>query len=90
MKRRCLADGCTILTDGARCIQHRREQRAKYSGDWPTISRQRITAHVIQHGYWCPGHEIEPHPSTDLTLDHASDQVLCRACNTRSKNLGHG
>lgn len=87
MLRRCLAEGCTALTDKSRCATHRQDQRAKYKGDWPAHSRAEIAQHIMRYGYICPGWKTEPHASVDLTLDH-DDIVLCRACNTRKRNLG--
>ena len=90
IRRRCLAPGCPNLTTGSRCPEHRKAQRAKYGGAWASISKAAIRAHVALHGAWCPGHRRLPHPSDDLTLDHASGRVLCRACNTRSAQMGDG
>lgn len=88
--RRCLEPGCPKLTTGSRCPAHRAEQRRKYGGAWSAISKAAIRAHVAAHGHICAGHRTPAHHSTDLTLDHASGRVLCRGCNTRSRNLGDG
>jgi hypothetical protein len=88
VRRPCLV--CGTLTDKSRCPEHRAQQRAKYGGAWRSIARTAVRAHVALHGWWCPGHRRPPHESEDLTLDHASNRVLCRSCNTRSRNFGDG
>ena len=90
MMRRCIVTSCQALTAESRCTLHRAEQRSIYGGAWASISKAAIRAHVALHGWICPGHRAPAHGSTDLTLDHASGRVLCRSCNTRSKNLGDG
>lgn len=88
--RRCLC-GCGQLVQGSRCRSSRTQQRQKYHGDWPIISRQAIAAHVATYGFWCPGWKTAPHKSTDLTTDHGPpERVLCRSCNARKRNLGDG
>lgn len=88
--RRCLC-GCGQLVTGSRCTPSRTTIRAKYKGDWPQHSRQAIQAHVLQHGWICPGYHTHPaHESHDLVLDHPTGQVMCRAINTTKRNLGDG
>jgi 5-methylcytosine-specific restriction protein A len=90
MTRYCIVPGCPVLiTAGSRCAQHRAEQRAKYGGAWQAISRAAIREHRAEHGDWCPGWRTDPHPATDLVLDHQVG-VLCRSCNTRKQNVGDG
>ena len=91
MKRQCIAQGCTTLTDGSRCPLHRKAQRAKYSGGWQAHSKAAIAYHVQTVGWWCPGWAHPAHESHDLTLDHGPpEMVLCRSCNSRKRNLGDG
>jgi len=89
--RPCIEADCpNLAASGSRCPKHLAEQRGKYKGAWPSISRTAIRNHVAVHGWVCPGHRRDAHQSHDLTLDHASGRVLCRACNTRSANMGDG
>jgi hypothetical protein len=59
------------------------------AGAWQNYSQTTIAEHVHQFGWWCPGWKTEAHDSTDLTVDHFVG-VLCRACNTRKRNLNDG
>jgi hypothetical protein len=88
--RRCLEPGCPeLVTSGSRCAEHRAVQRAKYRGAWPHRSRAAVSDHRARVGDWCPGWRCAPHEASDLVLDHAAG-VMCRACNTRKRNLGDG
>lgn len=55
-----------------------------------------VRAHRAQHGDWCPGWQVPPHASADLTADHVVSfavsriehsplSVLCRSCNSRKR-----
>lgn len=90
--RRCIVEGCsTLIRSGSRCHAHNRTRRnERYGGQWRHRSAAAITLHVATYGYQCPGWATDPHPATDLTLDHETDQVICRACNARKKALGAG
>jgi hypothetical protein len=89
-KARCLGCGQVAILSRSRCDTCRRTKRnTRYPNTWPTQSRDAIATHVATHGHVCPGYHQDPHPSTDLTLDHEVG-VLCRACNTRKRNTGHG
>ncbi len=92
--RPCL--DCGKPTPKTRCAaceaarQHARNQsRPHYQGDWAALSKTLRDVHVAQHGWVCPGWQVPPHPSTDLTVDHVTArsrdqlQVLCRPCNAR-------
>lgn len=90
-RRRCVVAGCpTLIRTGSRCPRHRTEQRMKYHGAWPATSKAAITAHVAEHGWHCPGYGTrhQPHPSTDLVLDHPTMKVMCRQINTAKRNTG--
>jgi 5-methylcytosine-specific restriction protein A len=60
-----------------------------------------VAAHRAQFGDWCPGWQVPPHATADLTADHpiaiaaggrqdAQLQVLCRPCNARKAHHGPG
>lgn len=90
MRRLCLC-GCGRLVEGSRCDSSRAAQRQKYQGTWPAHSKAAIARHIQSVGYWCPGYAHPAHESHDLTLDHGPpEQVMCRACNSRKRNLGDG
>lgn len=88
--RRCLS--CGQVTSGARCPAcHRAKRNARYGGPWPTHSRTVIAAHVAAHGPRCQGwRDHEPHDCAvdDLTLDHETQLVLCRAANSGKRDRG--
>lgn len=75
MKRPCL--DCGVLSDGTRCPTHTRqrnaspERKALYGGHWQRYSRAKRKAHP-----WCSSCGS----TSDLTVDHPSDAVLCRPC----------
>ena len=52
----------------------------RYDRAWAANSKATRAAHVAQHGWTCPGYKRDPHPSTDLVVDHDLG-VLCRTCN---------
>jgi 5-methylcytosine-specific restriction protein A len=101
--RPCL--DCGTLTQSTRCPPHQRPRdlaalrgkRARRPRATPAEDRRRrdtVDAWRAQHGNWCPGWLIDPHPSDDLTADHihavgagGSEYgelgVLCRSCNAR-------
>lgn len=91
MTKLCVVTGCPNLamTGGSRCAHHRAQQRAKYTGAWPAISKAAIKAHVRVHGWQCPGWKRRPHADRDLTVDHDVG-VLCRSCNSRKQATGNG
>lgn len=102
--RPCL--DCGAISDQSRCPTHRQAvERARKPR--PTnltrddAERKRraaaVAQHRAQHGDWCPGYGIPPHPSADLTADHVVAvaqggppdgplQVLCRPCNGRKSD----
>lgn len=86
-QRRCVA--CGRLTTRPRCADCQRTLKAKYRGDWPKLRAERLAAHRARYGDTCPGWRTDPHPATDLTLDHHVG-ILCRACNSRKQASGHG
>lgn len=88
MKRRCNEAGCPELTRHAACPFHEAQRRAKYTGDWPAISRVEIARWVADNGWVCP---VGPHPSHDLTTDHGPPlRVMCRGHNTAKSNTERG
>lgn len=80
---------CGTPSSGTRCRAHRLT--------YPFAERERmrraVSDHIAAFGYWCPGWQRPPHPSTDLTADHLLPRaeggngtdlaVLCRPCNSR-------
>jgi 5-methylcytosine-specific restriction protein A len=95
---------CGALSPTTRCPTHTRAHdrtrrpnttQRGYGAGWQAQSKAAIAAHVAEHGYWCPGYAVPPHPSTDLTTDHLVDGdasvvvVGCRSCNARKRRL-HG
>ena len=84
--RRCAAAGCTLKTRARRpyCPTHARQReqargpRSQYNAAWRRQSKAAIAAQP-----WCSVCGT----TLDLTLDH-SGVVLCRADNTRWRNLG--
>lgn len=78
---------CTSQRDAKR-----NARRSWYRGDWGRRSQAIRNAWVNQHGWLCPGYHRDPHPATDLTVDHATPRddttltVLCRSCNSRKGN----
>lgn len=94
--RPCLTTGCPRLaTTGSYCThctttrnRQRNARRTHLNGDWPKVSRTVRDAWVAEHGWLCPGWQRDPHPSTDLTVDHITAgtrddglAILCRSCN---------
>lgn len=56
-----------------------------------------MDAHRAEHGDWCPGWQVPPHPATRLTADHvipfavSGDEtselaVLCIGCNSKKRD----
>lgn len=106
--RPCL--GCGKPTRGSRCNRvgcqlprrvYRKPNHSTRRPDYTHAERTR-RAHTVrawreQHGDWCPGYQVPPHPATDLTADHVNPvaagghesgplTVLCRACNGRKQH----
>lgn len=96
MTRPCLTQGCDqFATTGPYCTRctaqrqaNRNRRRTHLTGDWPALSRSIRDAWVEANGWVCPGWQRDPHPSTDLTVDHITPgtrddglMVLCRPCN---------
>jgi 5-methylcytosine-specific restriction protein A len=100
--RECL-DCRTLTRNGTRCptckaTQERtRPQRpTNLTRTWAERQRraQAVEEHRQARGNWCPGWQVPPHPSSDLTADHVDAVatgghphgpliVLCRSCNGR-------
>lgn len=94
----CIEPGCSRLTAGTRCDEHRKakdrarnRRRTHYQGDWPAFARQWLDAWAAGNGPLCVGWQRDPHMVTraDLTLDHVDPrsgsggyQALCRSCNS--------
>lgn len=81
---------------GHRCPECRAgyQHRRAPSGLEARRRAEAVRAHREEHGDWCPGYGVDPHPATDLTADHVVPTaaggppdgelaVLCRACNSR-------
>lgn len=90
MRRPCLERGCPETTTGTRCPAHTRtfNQRRRpsttqrgYGAGWQKYAKQRIAEQP-----WCS----VCHATSDLTLDHANDTVMCRRCNSGRKYDGGG
>jgi 5-methylcytosine-specific restriction protein A len=94
----CLICGTPIPRGTSRCRKH--GYRKSKSGQPPRSNAERqrrkaaVDAWVEQHGYWCPGYGVPPHPSHLLQADHVQPvslggdpggelRVLCRSCNVR-------
>lgn len=100
-KRPCI--DCGTLTTKTRCPAHsaavernRKPRPTNLTRDSAERKRRAdaVGAHRATYGNWCPGYEVEPHRSSDLTADHVISvsaggdpngplQVLCRSCNGR-------
>lgn len=84
LMRPCLVPSCPNLTPRTRCAEHERQRQRKrnadprrqerYGGDWPAHSRQRRAEQP-----WCSICGAV----TDLTVDHETDAVWCRGCQSR-------
>lgn len=105
-KRPCLDCG-RLTTNPSRCDGHQAAWQAAqdrrrgsatargYDNTWRRNVARALANHRAAHGDWCPGYQIRPHPSDDLTGDHitplahggtndlANIQILCRPCNSR-------
>ena len=78
--RPCLVAGCPELVEKGRCARHRCQRDAAYNaqperqrlygGTWDAYSRARRAAQP-----WCSLCQR----TTDLTVDHVSGMVVCRA-----------
>ena len=97
----CTVCGVVTSRPGSRCTTHARlSNRSRHNALYTTREWQRLSARVIarhrgQHGNWCPGHQRDAHPASDLTVDHVAPlaaggaplditncAVLCRSCNS--------
>lgn len=107
MPRRPCLDCGRLTTNPSRCDEHQRAWQARqdqrrgsasargYDSTWRRNVRRALATHRARFGNWCPGYQIQPHPSTDLTGDHITSlanggtnevtniQILCRGCNSR-------
>ena len=99
--RPCIEPGCPNLTQRTRCATHeayRRQRRGSptergYDAAYQRRRRDLLQLWVSEHGWVCPGYDVRPHPSRDLTADHVIPMaqggkdgplaVLCRSCNSR-------
>lgn len=98
MLRPCLDCGrpsprsrCRECERGRQSVRNAR--RIQYHGTWKATRAKVLRAWRGMYGDWCPGWPglppshpgIPPHPSADLTVDHAPDGsvsgVMCRSCN---------
>jgi 5-methylcytosine-specific restriction protein A len=100
VKRPCL--DCGQLSDATRCPEHRRAKgREKRRPGYTNAERERRALVVAQwrrdRGDYCPGYNVPPHLTPDLTADHITPvaaggaeggplTVLCRACNARKRD----
>ena len=106
--RPCLVCGAPSPTP--RCPQHTRagwrgtaqttrakRERRPYTHAERTRRAQAVAQWRATYGDWCPGWQAPPHPTPDLTADHAhavaagGDEqgpltVLCRSCNGRKQH----
>jgi hypothetical protein len=88
-KARCLSCGRVDYLTRSRCHTcHRTKRNARYPPAWQNYSAKRIAHHVATSGHTCPGWNRKPHEAHDLTLDHETDKVYCRACNTAKRDRG--
>lgn len=97
----CTVCGVVTSRTGSRCTIHARQSNrsrhnALYSTrEWQHLSARVIARHRGQHGNWCSGYGRNPHPASDLTVDHVVPlaaggapldpgnlAVLCRSCNS--------
>lgn len=92
--RPCL--DCGRLTPTSPCPTCTRQRDAKrnarrewYQHGWQAESKRRRDAWVAEHGWVCPGYGRPPHPADKLTLDHATDTVLCLPCNVAAGPAAH-
>lgn len=97
--KKCGRQGCPELVIGRTyCAAHARRPASPSSlaARDPRERRRRsevVAAHVLTHGWWCPGYERPAHESHDLTAAHSTAvalggkssrlSVLCRSCNSR-------
>ena len=97
----CTVCGVVTSRTGSRCTTHARQSnRSRHNALYGTREWQHLSARVLrawrgQHGNWCPAYLRDPHPASDLTVDHvvplaaggapldvANCAVLCRSCNS--------
>jgi 5-methylcytosine-specific restriction enzyme A len=99
----CAEAYCPQPTTRTRCAEHERQAERVKAARRPTMRTyaetkrraEAVAVHVAAYGWWCPGWgDQPPHPSRDLTADHAVAvaaggpedgplRVLCRPCNSR-------
>jgi 5-methylcytosine-specific restriction enzyme A len=93
----CLVCWKPIPVGTSRCKDHgyRRSRSGQPTPSYQEKQRRKavVDKWIEQHGNICPGWNVEPHPSLDLTADHVIPQsisgsavgelqVLCRRCNS--------
>ena len=103
VNRPCIEDGCPRLTARTRCEAHQRAKerqrgspsRRGYDAAYRRQRQAMLEAHVVVHGWNCPGYRREPHPVSpgQLTADHVVPLTeggrggplapLCLSCNAR-------
>jgi 5-methylcytosine-specific restriction protein A len=108
-RRPCLT--CARLTSNpSRCDVHAAEyakqrdrQRGSahsrgYTQQYRVLARQVLSEYRASNGERCPGWQVPPHGSADLTVDHviplarggthdrSNLAVLCRRCNSRKRD----
>ena len=97
----CTVCGVVTSRPGSRCTTHARQSsRSRHNALYSTREWQHLSARGLRawrglHGNWCPAYQRDPHPASDLTVDHvvplagggalrdiANCAVLCRSCNS--------
>jgi 5-methylcytosine-specific restriction protein A len=108
-KRPCLICG-RLTSNPSRCDTHQAEYFSAqnrrrgsstargYGSQWRAVAKAVIARHRAVYGNWCMGYKVEPHASSDLTVDHivpkaaggtdslSNLRVLCRGCNSRKRD----
>lgn len=83
MSRVCAEPGCGEIIEGRYCARHDK-RLARYGGDWAQHSRERIAqiGQCMCELYSCHGHGSAGQCGWlfNLTVDHETDDVLCRPC----------